>query len=1500
MKPNKHYQTITIALLVALVIQPFIPLRFLFSSQAPLIPVARAQDAPRDTVQATAAHALYLPLVATKGGPPAFVISAPAAGTTVAGTVIVTVRSTDGQPLTSVSFRAGNTLLANDTTAADGFRAFLNARQFPAGPLTLTATARTTGGESSQSITVNVLPDPPSSGALNGDGSGIFDSQIGSVISLRPGSAPPGTQVTITELSQDQVTAQHQINWDAIGVTFLGAQQIESSAPLVEPFAGVSSAGFGNRVQPGQAVVNYRLAPDADGDGISEIVVVNTASVAPGGDVVADPLTQPRLLSVNLFPTQAGVDMTAATGTATISAQPGAWLTVDATGMNGAALQGNVARYRSLQDDSVEEVATSIYNDPTGDDGAYTLLSVVPLLPPGLATLQIMNQSSGFATDQLTITVQALPTPTQPAQTVINAFMQQLKSDLQGFAVADGVPDAAKVRQLLQGGSAQLQQVQAQLAEAFQQIDAIASPTDKAAALQAMERTAAMIQNIQVGYTASAALLSNAVEMACNPNLNADLARLATLGQSLGTVAGPLKVASLIVAPFNPVAGAILGAASTTFSAASYAIKGANLLMKYGCKQPKPKCTPTQSPVGPTGMGAAPPPGGNGCGGANGGGGGVLQAAGLHDSLAGQIAVRVYINGQATPFTGVTDAGGYFFVPFIPEDEPFTAIAYDQVSGQRRNFNGVGPKTGESLYLFFDFSSGEDTTNVTWDGEGDGKSWGDPKNWSGDSLPVETSHVTIADAPGRTVLITNTVKIASLRTDAAVTIDATSYLDLLGPSAFNKGVTLRPRSWVTAYGDDTVVTVGGDQLTVANGATLFAYGNRAAFRLTAAGTTLAPGGVLAALGVNATITASGAISLTGGGLYAAGGAQLRLPQATTYMGDIRALDYTSMNVPYDIQDGCHSSISGMSAICALGANSYIDLSGVTTFIGETWTGFFGSVGYTGIRANEGGQIDLSKLTAVSQGRMAALARGVGSKLDLSKLQSAGDRSYFLSVDQGGLDIRSLSDLHTATLDIGNSTAIQTSHITNLTNAILYVDQSAPDFNNVTNINGSSFYATGGGQIVFPQISAYASDGRDFFTTIEATGAGSQIAFPNVTTLIGNEFVNDALVMKAKEGGQIKFPKLTTITGGKVQMNAEQSGSLIDLPLLNTFLRDGRGESWLKALDGGKIATPLLTTLNGISLYFAPNGTLDSAQITDFTNGLVDVTGVTPVLNSMNHVDASSFIAHNGGKINVPQVTSYTAVGDEFFPTLRAEGAGSLVDFSTVTAYTGQTGSGNAYIEAKDGGVIRLNQVAAINTGEVNILAEGANARVDLASLAFLSSNVDGWRDSLTMRNGGVIDRGGNALTVEITDVELDKNGQLLVGPLQLTRNSHLLGDGTLTDSVLLQDSTLAPGSNNAGKVAAATYTQAGASTLSIEIGGTQPGVTYDQVAISGNAVLTGTLEISLINGYLPPLNSTFAILTAGAVSGTFPTVTGTEIGNGRKFNVVYSGTAVTLQVVATQ
>lgn len=70
------------------------------------------------------------------------------------------------------------------------------------------------------------------------------------------------------------------VDYDALGVTFLGAQEIGSTQPFSKPLL-VSSGGFGPRVQPGQVVVQYRIAPDADGDGKGELVVVNTPASPP-------------------------------------------------------------------------------------------------------------------------------------------------------------------------------------------------------------------------------------------------------------------------------------------------------------------------------------------------------------------------------------------------------------------------------------------------------------------------------------------------------------------------------------------------------------------------------------------------------------------------------------------------------------------------------------------------------------------------------------------------------------------------------------------------------------------------------------------------------------------------------------------------------------------------------------------------------------------------------------------------------------------------------------------------------------------------------------------------------------------------------------------------------------------------------------------------------------------------------------------------------------------
>jgi len=67
---------------------------------------------------------------------------------------------------------------------------------------------------------------------------------------------------------------------------------------------------------------------------------------------------------------------------------------------------------------------------------------------------------------------------------------------------------------------------------------------------------------------------------------------------------------------------------------------------------------------------------------------------------------------------------------------------------------------------------------------------------------------------------------------------------------------------------------------------------------------------------------------------------------------------------------------------------------------------------------------------------------------------------------------------------------------------------------------------------------------------------------------------------------------------------------------------------------------------------------------------------------------------------------------------------------------------------------------------------------------------------------------------------------------------------------------------------------------------------------SGAASLNGTLNLDLINSFVPTLGATFDILNASSVAGTFPTVTGTSINSSEHFTVVYNSNNVTLDVVS--
>lgn len=93
------------------------------------------------------------------------------------------------------------------------------------------------------------------------------------------------------------------------------------------------------------------------------------------------------------------------------------------------------------------------------------------------------------------------------------------------------------------------------------------------------------------------------------------------------------------------------------------------------------------------------------------------------------------------------------------------------------------------------------------------------------------------------------------------------------------------------------------------------------------------------------------------------------------------------------------------------------------------------------------------------------------------------------------------------------------------------------------------------------------------------------------------------------------------------------------------------------------------------------------------------------------------------------------------------------------------------------------------------------------------------------------------------------------------------------------------------------YTQTAAGALDADIAGTNSGQ-FSQLNVKGTASLHGTLNIKLLNGYVPVVGATFQVLRALHMNGSFATVNGTSINDSEHFTVTYNSNNVTLTVVS--
>jgi hypothetical protein len=94
-----------------------------------------------------------------------------------------------------------------------------------------------------------------------------------------------------------------------------------------------------------------------------------------------------------------------------------------------------------------------------------------------------------------------------------------------------------------------------------------------------------------------------------------------------------------------------------------------------------------------------------------------------------------------------------------------------------------------------------------------------------------------------------------------------------------------------------------------------------------------------------------------------------------------------------------------------------------------------------------------------------------------------------------------------------------------------------------------------------------------------------------------------------------------------------------------------------------------------------------------------------------------------------------------------------------------------------------------------------------------------------------------------------------------------------------------------------TYAQTAAGALDANIAGANSGQ-FNVLNVTGTSALNGTLNIKLLNNFVPLVGAEFEILTARAVKGVFAKVNGTVINNSEHFSVTYNSDNVTLTVVS--
>ncbi|MBI2753527.1 MAG: filamentous hemagglutinin N-terminal domain-containing protein [Betaproteobacteria bacterium] len=400
-------------------------------------------------------------------------------------------------------------------------------------------------------------------------------------------------------------------------------------------------------------------------------------------------------------------------------------------------------------------------------------------------------------------------------------------------------------------------------------------------------------------------------------------------------------------------------------------------------------------------------------------------------------------------------------------------------------------------------------------------------------------------------------------------------------------------------------------------------------------------------------------------------------------------------------------------------------------------------------------------------------------------------------------------------------------------------------------------------------------------SFETTGAGSAITLSNA----GNDFTG---------------PVSTDTTGAVTITDA------------NSVIIEGGGGG------GGITAASYTLNANGtVSQSATFTGTAPAVVVINAGSGPVLLNDPANNLSgnlsvAVNTSGAASFVNTNAAGINLAASSVGGALSLTSGGPITQTGALTVGGASTLSAgsnpitltntgndFTGAVGLTGSNVAITDANAITIGSSSVGGSFDITATSVLFSGGLSVNNYSFtggtytLSSGTYNLGGTTTVAgpatvvaSGGTINASGG--TINVSGVLDSGTSSLSVGTLNVLLGGTLSGTGTIIGNVSNSAGTVSPGASPGILTISGNYVQGPSGVLDMQIGGTTAGTQYDQLIVTGSVSLDGTLNTTLINGFVPVAGNTFTLIqSGGALTGTFGAIVQPT---GTTFNTFYGPT----------